>query len=264
MLEKLKIFYKKHSVLYTVLLAVLFVAVVLYVQLPHSSFLFLFTGFCAVCLIIHTVLFDLGKSKKRWLKNIALIVRVVAYVMVAMFLVSFVIIQATIHSHIQTTDTECEYILVLGCGLRGQDLTLTGKARAEAAIDYLNKNPECTAFVCGGQGDNEIISEAEGLYRYMVSRGIDKERIIKEERSTDTKQNIIFAKELAIKNGFELDDNTAVVSNDFHLYRAKLIMRKAGFVNVFSINAPTPNIFLMDTSLFLREYFSVVLEYLNI
>jgi len=230
------------------------------VILPHLAFLCTFLSFCGVCVIIYGFLSYLQKSKNKTVKITATVAKITAWVLIAVFVVSFIIIEARIISAIETTDRECDYIFVLGCGIRGKNLTRAGVSRADAAIDYLNKNKNCTAILCGGQGNDELISEAEALYNYMIRRGIDKSRLLKEEKSTDTKENITFAKELLPTT----DIVVGVVTNDFHLYRSKLILNKAGFDKVYCINGPTPKVPLLRTSMYLREYFSVMLEYLNI
>lgn len=202
----------------------------------------------------------LQKSNNKSISTTATILKATAWALISVFLISFIIIEAKIISAIDTTNNECGYIFVLGCGLRGENLTRAGISRADAAIEYLNKNPNCNAILCGGQGNNELISEAQALYNYMVKHGIDSSRLLKEEKSTDTRENIQFATKLMPKG----HSTVGVVTNDFHLYRSSLILKKSGFEKVICINGPTPKVPFLRTSLFLREYFSVVLEYLNI
>lgn len=231
------------------------------ILLPHISFLCTFLSLCGVCFWIYGVLSFFQTSKTRAVAVTATVLKITAWVLIFAFLVSFIVIEAKIITSIKSDDEKCEYILVLGCGLRGKELTRTAVARAEAAIEYLEKNDGCKAVLCGGQGKNELVSEAKALYDYMAGRGIDKQRMVLEEKSTDTTQNIKFAKELLpdVSNMV-----VGVVTNDFHLYRSALIMKKAGFSEVHTISAPTPRVPFLHVSLFLREYFSILFEYLNI
>ncbi len=229
--------------------------------LPHLSFLCTFLSFCGICVIVYALLLLWQQSKNKFVSRVATVLKITAWVLIFAFLVSFAIIEAKIIGAVDTTDESCDYIFVLGCGIKGTNLTRAGASRADAAITYMNKNPDCIAILCGGQGKDEKITEAQALYNYMSAKGIDKTRLLKEERSTDTTQNIAFAKEmLPQKEGLKI----AVATNDFHLYRSTVIMKKTGIENVFCVNGPTPKVFLLRTSLFLREYFSIMLEYLNI
>ncbi len=261
MLEKLLNILKQNKKLYITGGILFTVPFLVRIILPHLAFLCTFLSFCGICTVIYALLLHLQKSKIKAVAAIACICKITAWVLIFAFFVSFTIIEAKIISYANTTDQSCDYILVLGCGIRGTALTRAGASRANAAIDYLNKNPDCKAILCGGQGKDEKITEAQALFNYMSAKGIDESRLLKEEKSTDTKENIFFARDmLPDVNGLSV----AVATNDFHLYRSTLIMKKAGFGRVFCVNGPTPKVPFLRTSLFLREYFSVILEYLNI
>ncbi len=261
MLDKLLNILKQNRRLYTVGATILILPCIVRFILPHLEFLCTFLSFCGVCTIIYGLLLYFQKSKNKALSVAATICKITAWALIAVFLVSFTVIEAKIISAVDTTDKSCEYLLVLGCGIKDDKLTRAGVARADAAIEYLNKNPDCTAILCGGLGNKRRISEAQALYNYMTQKGIDKSRLIKEDKSKDTRQNINFAKEF-LPNVTGLP--VAVVTNDFHLYRSKIIMQKAGFTDIYCVNGPTPNVPFLHLSLYLREYFSVILEYLNI
>ena len=231
------------------------------VILPHLEFLCTFLSFSGGCTIIYGLLLHFQKSQNKLVSVSAKICKITAWILIFTFLISFIIIETRIVSVTKTTDESCDYLLVLGCSVRGTELSRAARSRADAAIDYLNKNPDCIAILCGGIGKKDLISEAEAYYNYMTAKGIDAKRLIKEEKSKDTRQNINFAKEyMPDVKGLAV----AVVSNDFHLYRAGIIMKKAGFTDIYYVNGPTPNVPFLHLSMYLREYFSVMLEYLNI
>ena len=261
MLNKLLNILNKNVKLYSVGAVLVILPCILRFILPHLAFLFTFLSFSGICTIIYGFLLYFQKSKNKVLSVTATVCKITAWVLIATFVISFTIIEGKIIGAIETTDKSCDYLVVLGCGINKDKLTRAGASRADAAIEYLNKNPDCIAVLCGGFGNKSRISEAQALYNYMTEKGIDKSRLIKEERSRDTTQNINFAKELLPDvNGVPV----AVVSNDFHLYRAKIIMQKAGFTDVYCVNGPTPNVPFLHIALYLREYFSVILEYFNI
>lgn len=259
--ETLSDILKKHRPFYITGLIIILISPILDTLFPHLAFLMQFLSFTGICIIAYGLLLYMEEKGIK----IAKILRITSHVLIACFIISLIIIESIIISNSKTTATDSDCIFVLGCGLRGDELTLMGKARADSAIDYLRANPNCKAILCGGQGNGETITEAEALYKYIEKAGIESERLFKEERSTDTKQNIVYAKQIVEINGLNPPtDKFAVVTNDFHLYRSVMISNKAGFENVEKINAPTPKLPFLRTCMYLREYFSLMLEFLNI
>ena len=111
-----------------------------------------------------------------------------------------------------------DVLIVLGCAVRGERVSLTLKLRLDAALEYLEHSPNTAVIVSGGKGDGENISEAEAMKRYLVSHGVDEGRIITEDKSTSTWENFKFSKEI-------LDErfpgaSAAFVTTNFHVYRA--------------------------------------------
>ena len=57
----------------------------------------------------------------------------------------------------------------------------------------MEENPETKAVLSGGKGDGESITEAQAMCNYLVEHGIDRERLILEEKSTSTTENLKFS-----------------------------------------------------------------------
>ena len=112
-------------------------------------------------------------------------------------------------------------VVVLGCYVAdGQPSTLLSE-RIMTAYEYLSEHPECPCIVSGGQGDDESISEAECMYRELVNMGISSDRIYKEDRSTSTRENLDFSKEIMEREN--LGDTAVIVTNAWHELRASMI-----------------------------------------
>ena len=79
-----------------------------------------------------------------------------------------------------------DVLIVLGCAVRGERVSLTLKLRLDAALEYLEHSPNTAVIVSGGKGDGENISEAEAMKRYLAAHGVDESRIITEDKSTST------------------------------------------------------------------------------
>ncbi len=121
-------------------------------------------------------------------------------------------------------------VIVLGSGLKNGGVSLTLKLRLDAALVYLQDNPETLCVLSGGQGADEPISEAEAMRRYMQALGIDAPRLILEERSQNTNENIAFSRALLLER-LAREPGVVIVSSDFHLFRGVALARGAGFIN---------------------------------
>ena len=100
------------------------------------------------------------------------------------------------------------------------------RRRIDAAEDFLEKNPEAPMILSGGMGSGELISEAECMYDAITLEKGDGYRLYKEDRSSDTVENLTFSKEIIDENG--LDPRLAVVSDGFHQLRARIIAHQLG------------------------------------
>ena len=114
-----------------------------------------------------------------------------------------------------------ETVVVLGCEVRKDGPSKMLTERLKAAYTFLNEHPDAVCVVSGGQGTNEITSEAEAMYTWLMNKGIDPNRLYKEDRSTSTKENLAFTKKVIADN--DLDPDIIIVTSGFHEYRAGLI-----------------------------------------
>ena len=139
-------------------------------------------------------------------------------------------------------------MIILGCRVNGSEPSLMLRYRINAAKSYLEEHPEVKAVCSGGQGSDERISEARCIYEKLVEAGISPERLFLEDRSSSTKENIAFSKELIEREGLAQD--VILVTNDFHCCRALQLAEKAG-LTAYSWPAKTAP-YLLPTY-FLRE-----------
>lgn len=116
-------------------------------------------------------------------------------------------------------------VIILGAGLNGESPTMPLYNRLVKAEEYYQKNKDVLIIVSGGQGRGETITEAESMKRFLVSKGIPNEQIIKEDKSTSTKENIIFSKRI-LDEKFQHNYKVAIITNTFHINRAKNLATK--------------------------------------
>lgn len=188
----------------------------------------------------------MGKFKvKRYLKKISwcLIALGASYALLTIGLI--------LSGKNQVAEDGAPTMLILGAQVKGDPPrpSLVLKERLDTAIHYLASNPQTTVIVSGGQGANEPDSEANVMAEYLIASGIDAQRIIKEGSSTRTEENIAYSKK--IKNL----DNMVIVTNDFHMYRAKLLAKRLGVKNVTGLTAPSKT--SAKSKSYLREVFSL-------
>ena len=165
----------------------------------------------------------------------------------------FIFVEGLILTQINARGEEnLDYIIVLGALVREDGPSSILKARLDAAVDYLEENPNTKCIVSGGQGKNEPYSEAEGMRRYLVKEGIDESRIIIEDKSTNTVENIQNSMKLIEKE----NPRVGIVTSNFHVYRGVGIAKKQGLTDVCGIAGDVHPVYL-PVNMF-REFFGVV------
>ncbi|MBK1809569.1 YdcF family protein [Clostridium sp. YIM B02505] len=122
-----------------------------------------------------------------------------------------------------TTPDKSDAIVVLGCRIRGETPSAFLTARTEEAAELFKNGYGKYIIVSGGKGQGESISEAEGMKRILLSKGIDEDKIIMEDKSTSTAENIKFTSKIMQLNNF---NSAVVVSNEFHLRRAQILCKR--------------------------------------
>ena len=149
-------------------------------------------------------------------------------------------------------------VVVLGAGVNGKSPSLSLHTRLTAALDYLEENPDVPAVLTGGRGYGEEITEAQCMYDWLTARGVDPARLILEERAGNTAENFAFSKDLLEEHGIDpAEDNAAVVTNDFHIARSRLIAARQGYGHAFGVPAELPWKHL-EVNYYLREAFAMV------
>ncbi len=146
-------------------------------------------------------------------------------------------------------------VIVLGCRVNGDTPSLALMRRIETAADYLLANPSVQVIVAGGQGPDEWITEAEAMKRVLIQKGVSGDRIILEDRSTSTLENLEFSKALLAEN--DLGSSVIIVSEGYHMYRALSVAKRIG-LDAEGLAAPTVR-WLLPT-FWVREWFGITLE----
>ena len=172
-------------------------------------------------------------------------------------LIGTIIMSIKAAKHIPKFDKDC--IIVLGCQIK-KDGTLTKllEGRVDRAIEFWKMQKEKTGkdiiFVTsGGKGNDEIISEGQAMKNYLLEQGIDKDKILVEDKSNNTYENIKFSNNIIkekIKNA-----KIAFSTTNYHVFRAGCIASEQN-LKYEGIGAKTKSYFWINA--FIREFIATL------
>jgi len=232
------------------ILCLVYFAIALINKISFAIF-FALLGFILISYGIFKIFFDNGLilKKARW----------VVYIFRAgaiLILISFIIIETFIVSNgIKKDNEKVDYIVILGAMVRGETHTLMLRERLDASLNYIKSHKDIKVILSGGQGPGENISEAEAMKRYLSNKGIEETRLIKEENSTSTMENLQFTRDKIEEIDSKKDIKLMIVTNDFHMFRAKFLAKRNDF-KAYGIPANTS--LSLKPANYIREYFGVI------
>ncbi len=178
-----------------------------------------------------------GKQPRRWLKILLALVLAGILCFAGLF-------GAVMYGAYDHVSGDPQVMIILGCRVMpGGEPSILLQDRLDTALDYLDDHPDITVVVSGGQGSNEPTSEAACMADYLEEHGVDSDQILLEDQSSNTKENLIYSRELLEEHGIVvLRDEVLVVSNGFHLTRAQMLAERYGYKSVSALAAPTSHI----------------------
>ena len=241
---------EKVSVLLKWMIPVLFILMSIFclTAIPGYRFSALIFFGIAVIITCYYLLGLLAKNHYSAAKVLRLILTSVLCVGILIVGVTEVLI---IHASFGNENEECEYVVVLGAGVRGTTPSKILSDRIDKACTYLTEHPDVICIVSGGQGPNEDISEAQCMFDHLTARGIDPDRIWMEDQSTSTWENIQFSLNLIEEKTGRRPQKLGVLSSEFHLFRANLFAEDCG-IDAVCIPASTSWLSL-KINYFIRE-----------
>lgn len=180
-----------------------------------------------------------------------IVISIISLTAVLFFALFFVTLFKIIKNSRNTAKNE-NTVIILGCRVKGSVPSKALVKRCLVAKEYMSKNKNAVAILSGGQGADENITEAECMEQILTSYGIEKERLIKEEKSTSTYENMLFSRQII--NELNLSKNTAIATSEYHMLRAKIYAQKFGFV---SSSLPAKSIPILRVAYFTREVFGI-------
>ena len=113
-------------------------------------------------------------------------------------------------------DGTTQAIIVLGAQVKPDGtLSLQLQYRMELALEQYRAHPQ-VIVVCGAQGGNEPMTEAQAMHDYLVSNGVPEGDILMDDTSFNTRQNLTNAQKLLGDDGKKV----LIVTSNYHLPRA--------------------------------------------
>lgn len=197
--------------------------------------------------LLAVLIFAFPRLSKTW--------RIVLAALLVLGAAVFAVFEAPVISNAKTDAApQSDYLIVLGAGVNGSAPSLSMVNRLEAALDYLEAYPDAVAIVSGGQGAGEDVTEAAAMHDWLVAHGMPESRIVQEDQSTSTRENLENSFAIIRSRGGDPADGVAVVSSEYHLYRAKQMARALG-AKPLGVAAET-TLPTMRANYFIREAFA--------
>lgn len=197
--------------------------------------------------LLAVLIFAFPRLSKTW--------RIVLAALLVLGAAVFAVFEAPVISNAKTDAApQSDYLIVLGAGVNGSAPSLSMVNRLEAALDYLEAYPDAVAIVSGGQGAGEDVTEASAMHDWLVAHGVPESRIVQEEQSTSTRENLENSFAIIRSRGGDPAGGVAVVSSEYHLYRAKQMARALG-AKPLGVAAET-TLPTMRANYFIREAFA--------
>lgn len=228
--------------------------------LLYFIILLFYSGFTSAFYLIWPMM-ALGCFLISWLFHVGFfthlpaIIRVLLLTFSAVCLLLFAGVEGMIlKGAIQTPPADLDYVIVLGAHVRSTGPSRALILRLDRAYDYASENSDTLLIVSGGKGSNEPCTEASAMRDYLLKKGLPESRILMEDQSVNTRENLIFSKTFLPEHA-----SVGIVSNGFHICRALHLSKTLGYKNAAGI--PAKGDLITQPANLLREFFAVVKDF---
>ena len=185
----------------------------------------------------------------RWMEGILYLLTVAGLVLV-LVLTGMIVKYAFFNSPPKDTETT---LVVLGCKISGNRPTIMLRQRLDSACRALEENADLKCVVSGGQGEDEAYPESRVMRDYLIEKGIDPDRIVEEDASRNTRENLVNSMEIIREKGWS--EMVTLVTNGYHQCRAGMLAERLG-IDFYNRYAPTS--FYLVPAYVVREYLGIL------
>ena len=123
--------------------------------------------------------------------------------------------------------------IVLGASVWEDGVSPVYRERINHAIALYEDGFVDYIILTGGFGEGSYKSDSQVAKEYALSQGVPEERILIEEKSTITEENLEFSKEVMEENDLE---TAIIVSDPLHMKRSMLMAKD---YNITALSSPT-------------------------
>lgn len=177
-----------------------------------------------------------GRRYQRWIRVLLVLVAAGVLCFAALF-------GAVIYGSYDHIQGEPQVMVILGCQVKNDGPSQLLRDRLDEALTYLDDHPDLTVVVSGGQGPDEPSTEARAMADYLMEEGVEEDQILLEDQSHNTVQNFRYTAQLLEEQGYDLENTQVlVVSNGFHLTRARMLAERTGFEEISTLAAPSSHL----------------------
>lgn len=180
-----------------------------------------------VCLFLYGMFRSRMRQYLRFGVKLDAIILIIIGLLIVFFVVTSVILMTGFQRYQNQNTTQT--VVVLGCKVKEDQPTKMLAYRLNKAYDILRKYPNMKCVVTGGQGEDERYPESQVMKQYLVDKGIDEDRILEENQSKSTQENLKFTKQIIEQH--QLSKEIVIVTDFFHQYRANYYAHKEGFIS---------------------------------
>ena len=118
---------------------------------------------------------------------------------------------------------KADYAIVLGAAVNENGTaSRIMRNRLAAAVDFMEQNPHAMVILSGGRGGDEPETEAKCMYDTLLTMGADPKRLILEDSSETTRENLLNSMEIIAQRG-GTKHAVALITSEFHQRRAAYI-----------------------------------------
>lgn len=118
-------------------------------------------------------------------------------------------------------------LVILGCDVIGDQPGVMLQERLDAAYAWLQEHPSAAIVVTGGRASARDLSEADAMAEWLLRKGVDADRIYRDDTALSTSDNIRNAERIIQANG--LSPALAVATSDYHIFRSLRIAAHFGY-----------------------------------
>lgn len=146
----------------------------------------------------------------------------------------FFCIKVIVGSCINTSE-KTDYAIVLGQALEDGQPIQSLLLRLDTGQQYLEQYSEAKLVLTGGNADESGKTEAEVMRELLAEKGVPDEKMIIEDDAMTTQENFLNTAAM-----IDPAEPVVLISSGFHMERAVMYAKKAGFTDIRRLPAPSP------------------------